>query len=128
MKRSRKSNANEAGDEDMPAQNNLDNPNPNNNTNPDPSRNSSASLPRLAPAPSQEEMTSSFRIQTGSNGSASHEPNRDVNPTPGFGYPMHEQQHNSHPYSYSGLGHVQNAPEPAPTPMDVDSKSFKEES
>ncbi|GCB18653.1 hypothetical protein AAWM_01538 [Aspergillus awamori] len=31
---------------------------------------SSSSLPRLAPAPSQDEMTSSFRIQPGSNGSS----------------------------------------------------------
>ncbi|RJE22250.1 hypothetical protein PHISCL_05429 [Aspergillus sclerotialis] len=131
VKRSRKSNANDVGDEDMPAPNNADNTNPNsnNNNNPDPSRTSSASLPRLAPAPSQEEMTSSFRIQTGSNGSASHEHNRDANPTPGFGYPLQEQQHNNHPYPYhSGMSHVQHAPEPAPTPMDVDSKNLKEES
>jgi len=37
-------------------------------------------LPRLAPAPSQQDLTSSFRLQTGTNGSpheGEHTPSQD---------------------------------------------------
>lgn len=120
------------------AHNNLNNHGNNLNV-PDSAGHQSMSLPRLAPAPSQEEMTSSFRIQTGSNGSAAHDHNRDAHPpATGYGYPPHDQ-HNTHqpqPYHFQpGLSHIQSAPAPAPAPepaapapMDVDSKNLKEES
>ncbi|KAJ9212734.1 hypothetical protein DTO166G4_5681 [Paecilomyces variotii] len=70
IKRSRKSNATGHDVEgDEPTTNN------NNNINTElasgaASGTADSSLPALAPAPSQEELTSSFRVRTGSNGSA----------------------------------------------------------
>lgn len=150
VKRSRKSNANnDGGDEEvLPPVNNNNTTNntantPAANNMSDPAHAPSASLPRLAPAPSQEEMTSSFRIQTGSNGSVP--PERDSYPatttTPAatttaaagaYNHYPHDE-HNSH-QSYhplhSGLDQPpqQPAPEPSTTPMDVDTKDVKEES
>lgn len=58
VKRSRKSNINlETGAEDEPG---TQEPAP---------ESGDAALPRLAPAPSQQELTSSFRVHRGSNGS-----------------------------------------------------------
>ncbi|PWY71642.1 mitochondrial carrier [Aspergillus heteromorphus CBS 117.55] len=81
VKRSRKSNLpNDPGAEDEgPNTNTNDNTNngnenkTNNGNAPESGPDSAAGLPRLAPAPSQEDMTSSFRIQTGSNGSPVHD-------------------------------------------------------
>ncbi|EKV04045.1 mitochondrial carrier domain-containing protein [Penicillium digitatum] len=62
VKRSRKSNATgiDGQDDDLPAQDGH-------TESADPA---GAALPRLAPAPTQESLTHSFRVQTGSGGSA----------------------------------------------------------
>ena len=112
---------NDAGLEDESANNNNNN---NNNTdNKDKEGNkdvtesgaaggaSSSSLPRLAPAPSQEEMTSSFRIQTGSNGSAHDKDSSD--------------RGSNNPESAEPRGEA--AEEEETTPMDMDAKEPKEE-
>ncbi|KAI9934900.1 hypothetical protein ASPWEDRAFT_659662 [Aspergillus wentii DTO 134E9] len=105
VKRSRKSNINDGMDDEPGA-----------DVGPDSSRAGSASLPRLAPAPTQEEMTSTFRIQPGNNGSGnerdSHRP---------------EEQENPEALSRNGAEHHP-APEPSTTPMDMDTKEPKEES
>ncbi|GAD94542.1 hypothetical protein AOR_1_806014 [Paecilomyces variotii No. 5] len=83
IKRSRKSNGPGADAEgDEPAENN----DINNNTESAPGAASGAadsSLPAIAPAPSQEELTSSFRVRTGSNGSATQAANNDNNTSNG---------------------------------------------
>ncbi|KAJ5925094.1 hypothetical protein N7454_007733 [Penicillium verhagenii] len=64
VKRSRKSNlapGADGNDDDHPAQDNA---------NETADHEGGGALPRLAPAPSQQDLTSSFRVQTGSNGSA----------------------------------------------------------
>lgn len=70
MKRSRKSNINldTGADEEPTPQENAAEP-----TDRD------AALPRLAPAPSQQDLTSSFRVQTGSNGSPHEGENTPAN-------------------------------------------------
>ncbi|KAL2014415.1 hypothetical protein VTN00DRAFT_1940 [Thermoascus crustaceus] len=71
VKRSRKSNINnldlELGEENA---NNTDSPSATGGGAAAGAGGASSSLPPLAPAPSQEELTSSFRVRTGSNGSA----------------------------------------------------------
>lgn len=107
VKRSRKSNANaEHGtEEDAPvpehASEHAD-------------RDPGSSLPRLAPAPSQQDLTSSFRVQTGSNGSA-HE---------GEQTPAEASTH-SHD-NREGKGEQVPA-DSGPTPMDMDTKEPKVE-
>ncbi|KAJ5645993.1 hypothetical protein N7490_002365 [Penicillium lividum] len=60
VKRSRKSNLPvDGGDDDHPAQDHAH----------ESADHEGVALPRLAPAPSQQDLTSSFRVQTGSNGS-----------------------------------------------------------
>ncbi|KAE8350106.1 hypothetical protein BDV28DRAFT_151261 [Aspergillus coremiiformis] len=110
VKRSRKSNVNETGAEEDGA--------PANNAPESSSAAGSSSLPRLAPAPSQEEMTSSFRIQAG-NGSV-----HDKENTIGSGSDRGSQ----HPESGSREpGRADASVEPT-TPMDMDAKESKEES
>ncbi|KAJ5973037.1 uncharacterized protein N7479_002955 [Penicillium vulpinum] len=88
VKRSRKSNA--AGidgqDDDIPAH----------DGHPEPADSAGVALPRLAPAPTQESLTHSFRVQTG-NGSADHTP-----------------------------AAAEAGPESGTTPMDMDKEEFKE--
>lgn len=103
VKRSRKSNIGDVGLDDEPST----------SAPPEGSTAGSASLPRLAPAPTQEEMSSTFRIRTGSNGA------------------IHEGE-NSHATSERGSqapesGAPDRAKELSTTPMDVD-KAPKEES
>ncbi|KAJ5375744.1 hypothetical protein N7517_007750 [Penicillium concentricum] len=66
VKRSRKSNAAgiEGQDDDLPAH----------DGHPESADPAGAALPRLAPAPTQESLTHSFRVQTGSGGSADQTP------------------------------------------------------
>lgn len=71
----------------------------------------SASLPRLAPAPSQQELTSSFRVKTGSNGA------QDVE-TPAEGDARDGQ---------SDTQAGETGADDGATPMDVDSKEPKVE-
>ncbi|KAB8074463.1 hypothetical protein BDV29DRAFT_122600 [Aspergillus leporis] len=106
VKRSRKSNINsEAGpDDDVP---------PSNNNAPESSSAAGSSLPRLAPAPSQEEMTSAFRIQAGS---AQDKENGSGGSDRGSQNPESREQ-----------GQGEASAEPT-TPMDVDTKGPKEES
>ncbi|GKZ33263.1 hypothetical protein AbraIFM66950_003101 [Aspergillus brasiliensis] len=73
---------------------------------------SSSSLPRLAPAPSQDDMTSSFRIQSGSNGS----PNDKEGTTSDRG------SHNPESAEQRGDGGA----EDETTPMDMDTKEEEE--
>ncbi|PWY89378.1 hypothetical protein BO94DRAFT_514632 [Aspergillus sclerotioniger CBS 115572] len=115
VKRSRKSNLpNDAGLEDEPANNNTGNKDKESNKDVTESGAaggaSSSSLPRLAPAPSQEEMTSSFRIQTGRNGSAHDKDSSD--------------RGSNNPESAEQRG---DAVEDETTPMDMDAKEPKEE-
>jgi hypothetical protein len=63
VKRSRKSAAAGLDDEDLPHEGQAESVDP-----------SGAALPRLAPAPTQESLTHSFRVQTGSGGSADQTP------------------------------------------------------
>ncbi|CAG7941052.1 unnamed protein product [Penicillium olsonii] len=65
---------------------------------------SGAALPRLAPAPTQESLTHSFRVQTGSGGSA------DQTPVAG-----------------DGAVEAEVGPETGTTPMDMDKEEVKEE-
>ncbi|KXG50547.1 uncharacterized protein PGRI_070380 [Penicillium griseofulvum] len=66
VKRSRKSNATgiEGQDDDLPAH----------DGHPESADPAGVALPRLAPAPTQESLTHSFRVQTGSGGSADQTP------------------------------------------------------
>lgn len=113
MKRSRKSNVNEGGQDDEAADGAE-------SANPEASAaGGSSSLPRLAPAPSQEEMTSSFRIQTGSNGSANEKENKDSEVSD-------RGSHNPEPSTRDRAEDA--APEKSTTPMDMDTKETKEES
>lgn len=105
VKRSRKSNLN-IEDEDVPAT----------GTTPEASGpGASSTWPRLAPAPSQEEMTSSFRIQQG-NGSG----------------PEKETPHASDREGENRDASPERAEDPSAenpaTPMDLDTKELKEES
>lgn len=103
MKRSRKSNINlEAGAEDEPPTQ-------------DPAQESGdrdAALPRLAPAPSQQELTSSFRVHSGSNGSVQE---GDQTPAPANGEKEGREQ-----------SQVEGSNE-GTTPMDMDTKEPKVE-
>lgn len=63
-------------------------------------------MPRLAPAPTQESLTHSFRVQTGSGGSADQTPAAAAEAGPEAG-------------SEAG-------PESGTTPMDVDKEEVKE--
>lgn len=63
----------------------------------------SSALPRLAPAPSQQDLTSSFRVQGGSNGSA-----HDDEQTP------HSQD------TREGAQPAEAGPDSGTTPMDMD--------
>ncbi|KAB8235403.1 hypothetical protein ETB97_002357 [Aspergillus alliaceus] len=111
VKRSRKSNAADTGGDDDAA--------PSANNAPESSSAAgSSSLPRLAPAPSQEEMTSSFRIQAG-NGSA-HD--KEDNTGSGSDRGSHAPESGSRE---PGQGDVSVEPT---TPMDMDTKEPKEES
>lgn len=108
MKRSRKSNANlEAGaDEDAQVPEIAPE-----NTDRDPA---GSALPRLAPAPSQQDLTSSFRVQQGSNGSA------------------HEGEHpdaaaSAHSHEPREGQPEQAVPDSGTTPMDMDTKEPKVE-
>ncbi|KAF4259535.1 hypothetical protein KXW98_006801 [Aspergillus fumigatus] len=103
VKRSRKSNIGDVGLDDEPST----------SAPPEGSTVGSAGLPRLAPAPTQEDMTSTFRIRTGSNGA------------------IHEGE-TSHATSERGSqapesGAADRAKELSTTPMDVD-QAPKEES
>ncbi|KAJ5822510.1 hypothetical protein N7447_004850 [Penicillium robsamsonii] len=75
VKRSRKSTA--AGidgqDDDLPAH----------DGHPESADPAGAALPRLAPAPTQESLTHSFRVQTGSGGSADQTPTAEAGPESG---------------------------------------------
>ncbi|RAK97201.1 uncharacterized protein BO80DRAFT_415082 [Aspergillus ibericus CBS 121593] len=115
VKRSRKSNLpNDNGLEDDLGNNSTGNKEKENNKDATESGAaggaSSSSLPRLAPAPSQEEMTSSFRIQTGSNGSVHDKESSD------------RGSHNPESVEQRGDG-----VEDETTPMDMDAKEPKEE-
>ncbi|KAI9042875.1 uncharacterized protein KD926_004941 [Aspergillus affinis] len=119
VKRSRKSNVNDGQDDDGP-----DGPDGPDGANPDApgaGGGGSSSLPRLAPAPSQEEMTSSFRIQTGSNGSANEKENKDSDASD-------RGSHNPEPAGAGDTAEEAGGPEQSTTPMDMDSKEPKEES
>ncbi|KAJ5666724.1 hypothetical protein N7462_011133 [Penicillium macrosclerotiorum] len=114
VKRSRKSNVNvEAADEDTPGQENAaENAAETAAENADRDADSS-SLPRLAPAPSQQDLTSSFRVQADSNG-AGHE--GEDTPANGENREEKDQTQASETGADSGT-----------TPMDVDAKEPKEE-
>ncbi|KAF9893742.1 hypothetical protein FE257_009912 [Aspergillus nanangensis] len=111
-KRSRKSNTNQyGGDDDEPAS----------TTNaPEASGSRSDSLPHLAPAPTQEEMTSSFRLQAGNGGSAEKDsqPANESNAS---------ERGSQNPESGPGDRTMEASAEPT-TPMDMDAKEPKEES
>ncbi|KNG80644.1 hypothetical protein ANOM_010848 [Aspergillus nomiae NRRL 13137] len=111
VKRSRKSNVGDGVDDDAaPSANNAPESS---------SAAGSASLPRLAPAPSQEDMTSSFRIQAG-NGSAQDKENNT-----GSGSDRGGSQNPESGSREPGQGEVSVEPT---TPMDMDTKEPKEES
>ncbi|KAJ6108696.1 hypothetical protein N7523_010019, partial [Penicillium sp. IBT 18751x] len=101
VKRSRKSNINAEGGEDESAAPEA----------PEHGDRESGSLPRLAPAPSQQDLTSSFRVQTGPNGSPheEHTPSQDIRD----GHPEQSQEGNE---GNEGT-----------TPMDMDTKEPKVE-
>lgn len=102
VKRSRKSNVNlEPGAEDEPATQET-------------AAESGDALPRLAPAPSQQELTSTFRVHRGSNGSI-HERSH----TPANG--EKEGREGTRERSQTGTGHG------GTTPMDMDTKEPKVE-
>lgn len=101
VKRSRKSNINlEGGEDESAAQENA----------PDHADRESGSLPRLAPAPSQQDLTSSFRVQTGSNGSP-HEGDNTPSQDNRDGQPEQSQTEGNE----------------GTTPMDMDTKEPKVE-
>ncbi|KAJ5175883.1 uncharacterized protein N7482_001760 [Penicillium canariense] len=104
VKRSRKSNmpADNAGEDDTPAQDNDGEVG---------DGDANSSLPRLAPAPSQQDLTSSFRVQPGSNGARDSEAPADGE--------------NQEAQSEAQAGET--GAESAATPMDVDSKEPKVE-
>lgn len=111
VKRSRKSNVGDGADDDAaPSANNAPESS---------SAAGSASLPRLAPAPSQEDMTSSFRIQAG-NGSAQDKENNT-----GSGSDRGGSQNPESGSREPGQGEVSVEPT---TPMDMDTKESKEDS
>lgn len=102
VKRSRKSNVNlEPGAEDEPATQET-------------AAESGDALPRLAPAPSQQELTSTFRVHRASNGSI-HERSH----TPANG--EKEGREGTRERSQTGTGHG------GTTPMDMDTKEPKVE-
>ncbi|KAK9856374.1 hypothetical protein MYU51_001239 [Penicillium brevicompactum] len=99
VKRSRKSAvAGIDGEEDLPNEGHAESVDP-----------SGAALPRLAPAPTQESLTHSFRIQTGSGGSADQTP-AAVDGPEAAAETSHEANH-----------------ETGTTPMDMDKEEVKEE-
>lgn len=99
MKRSRKSAvAGIDGEEDLPNEGHAESVDP-----------SGAALPRLAPAPTQESLTHSFRVQTGSGGSADQTP-AAVDGPEAAAETSHEANH-----------------ETGTTPMDMDKEEVKEE-
>jgi hypothetical protein len=101
VKRSRKSNLpTDGADDDTPAQENAGE-----------GGDGEASLPRLAPAPSQHELTSSFRVKSSSNGVQDAE-------TPADG-------DNQDAQSEAQAGET--GADDVTTPMDVDSKEPKAE-
>ncbi|KAE8378372.1 hypothetical protein BDV26DRAFT_261823 [Aspergillus bertholletiae] len=111
VKRSRKSAVGDGGDDDAaPSANNAPESS---------SAAGSASLPRLAPAPSQEDMISSFRIQAG-NGSA-----QDKENNVGSGSDRGGSQNPESGSREPGQGEVSVEPT---TPMDMDTKESKEDS
>lgn len=89
VKRSRKSAAAGLDEDDLPHEGHAESVDP-----------SDAALPRLAPAPTQESLTHSFRVQTGGGGSADQT---------------------------SAAADAEIAPETGATPMDVDKEEVKEE-
>ncbi|CAG8024646.1 unnamed protein product [Penicillium nalgiovense] len=95
VKRSRKSNAPgiDGPDDDLPAQ----------DAQPESADPAAAALPRLAPAPTQESLTHSFRVQTGSGGSADQTP-----------------------AAAAAEAGPEAGPESGTTPMDVDKEEVKE--
>ncbi|KAF3393837.1 hypothetical protein F1880_004718 [Penicillium rolfsii] len=100
VKRSRKSNLpTEGGDDDTPAHENAI------------EGDGDASLPRLAPAPSQQELSSSFRVKTGSNGVRDDDTPADGN---------YRDAQSDAPAGETGA-------DDGATPMDVDSKEPKVE-
>ncbi|KAL4910131.1 hypothetical protein BDW74DRAFT_48588 [Aspergillus multicolor] len=103
VKRSRKSNFN-LDDDDMAV-----------GITPEASGPGSSAWPRLAPAPSQEEMTSSFRIQQG-NGSGQEKET-----------PLPSDREGENRY-VSGERAIDHSAENSATPMDLDTKVLKEES
>ncbi|KAJ5604508.1 hypothetical protein N7510_009662 [Penicillium lagena] len=111
VKRSRKSNVNlDDGPEDnAPAAENVTQ-----------SSAGGGELPRLAPAPTQEELTSSFRVQTDRNGSAPEGGDRTPAAASAHSNDRREsQQAESHP--------AETAAESGTTPMDMDTKEPKVE-
>ncbi|KAJ5651347.1 uncharacterized protein N7484_005070 [Penicillium longicatenatum] len=104
VKRSRKSNLPvDGGDEDHPAQDPA---------NEHVDHEGGGALPRLAPAPSQQDLTSSFRVQTGSNGS----------PHEGEQTPHSQDNREGH----SEHAHAE-AADSGTTPMDMDTTEPKAE-
>ncbi|KAE8362842.1 mitochondrial carrier domain-containing protein [Aspergillus caelatus] len=111
VKRSRKSNVGDGVDDDAaPSANNAPESS---------SAAGSASLPRLAPAPSQEDMTSSFRIQAGNDSAQDKENNT------GSGSDRGGSQNPESGSREPGQGEVSVEPT---TPMDMDTKESKEDS
>ncbi|PYH91357.1 hypothetical protein BO71DRAFT_401456 [Aspergillus ellipticus CBS 707.79] len=109
VKRSRKSNMpTEPGAEDE-AGNAANNGTENANAQDSGDGAAAGGLPRLAPAPSQDDMTSSFRIQPGSNGS-----------------PARDQEGSDRGSHQPESGRADDAGEKSTTPMDMD-KEMKEE-
>src|ERR1700761_5038599 len=77
-------------------------------------------LPRLAPAPTQEDLTSSFRVETDRNGSAPEGGDRTPAAASAHSNDRREsQQAESHP--------AETAAESGTTPMDMDTKEPKVE-
>ncbi|OJJ47109.1 hypothetical protein ASPZODRAFT_132051 [Penicilliopsis zonata CBS 506.65] len=115
IKRSRKSNMNMDGLDDEVA---------NNESTPAASGNGT-SLPRLAPAPTQEELTSTFRVQSGSNGSATPV-------APEMESASHEANDRDHgdddAQENNGEEPGEQLPSSMPMDMDIDTKVPKEES
>lgn len=110
MKRSRKSNINlDTGAEEEPTPQ---------ETAPE-STDRDAALPRLAPAPSQQDFTSSFRVQTGSNGSPHEGENTPANGETRDGRETGQEQ--SRGRAEPGTGND------GTTPMDMDVKVPKVE-
>ncbi|KAJ5569533.1 uncharacterized protein N7459_008963 [Penicillium hispanicum] len=85
----------------------------------DADRDGAGSLPRLAPAPSQQDLTSSFRVQTGSNGSV-HE--GDHTPAAGSAHSNDQRDAQSEQAQAAEAD-----ADSGTTPMDMDTKEPKQE-